>query len=79
YVDDLIVGGDSEEEVVHVKSLLKQNFEMKDLGELRYFLGIEVVRTPHGILLLQRQYGLDMLSKYGMIVVAAIVSPFLYH
>ena len=39
---------------------------MKDLGEPRYFLGIEVIRSHGGIWLLQRQYGLDMLSRYGM-------------
>ena len=39
---------------------------MKDLGELRYFLGIEIIRTEEGIWLSQRQYALDMLSKYGM-------------
>ena len=40
---------------------------MKDLGELCYFLGIEVIRTVDGIWLSpQRQYALDMLSKYGM-------------
>ena len=66
YVDDLIVGGDNEEEIEHVKSLLKQKFDMKDLGELRYFLGIEVIRVPEGIWLSQQQYALDMLSKYGM-------------
>ena len=49
YVDDLIVGGDNEAEIEHVKTLLKQEFEMKDLGELRYFLGIEIVRTKEGI------------------------------
>lgn len=49
-----------------MKSLLKQEFEMKDLGDLRYFLGIEIIRTPDGIWLSQRQYVLDMLSKYGM-------------
>ena len=66
YVDDLIVGGDNESEIDHVKTLLKQEFDMKDLGELRYFLGIEIVRTKEGIWLSQRQYALDMLSKYGM-------------
>ena len=66
YVDDLIIVGDSAMEIDCVKVLLKQEFEMKDLGELRYFLGIEVIRTPKGIWLSQRQYGLDMLSKYGM-------------
>ncbi len=49
YVDDLIVGGDNEKEVEHVKSLLKQKFDMKDLGELKFFLSIEVIRTPKGI------------------------------
>ncbi|MCO5603022.1 hypothetical protein L7F22_057165 [Adiantum nelumboides] len=39
---------------------------MKDLGELRYFLGIEIIHTKEGIWLSQRQYALDMLSKYGM-------------
>jgi hypothetical protein len=67
YVDDLIVGGDNEKEVEHVKSLLKQKFGMKDLGEFKFFLGIKVIRTPKGIWLLQRQYALDMLSKYGMV------------
>ena len=65
-MDDLIVGGDNESEIDHVKTLLKQEFDMKDLGELRYFLGIEIVCTKEGIWLSQRQYALDMLSKYGM-------------
>ena len=66
YVDDLIVGGDNEAEIEHVKTLLKQEFYIKDLGELQFFLGIEIVRTKEGIWLSQRQYALDMLSKYGM-------------
>ena len=49
YVDDLIVGGDSMDEIEHVKGLLKKQFDMKDLGDLRYFLGIEVICTPDGI------------------------------
>ncbi len=48
----LIVGGDNEKEVEHVKSLLKKKFDMKDLGELKFFLGIEVIKTPEGIWLL---------------------------
>ena len=48
---------------------------MKDLGELRYFLGIEVIRTPKGIWLSQRQYALDMLSKYGMADCKPIAMP----
>ena len=40
---------------------------MKDLGELYYFLGIEVIRSPGGIWLLQKQYKLNMLSRDGII------------
>ena len=48
---------------------------MKDLGELRYFLGIEVVRVPHGFWMTQRQYMLDMLEKYGMLACKPIDTP----
>ncbi|MCO5570025.1 hypothetical protein L7F22_023739 [Adiantum nelumboides] len=63
YVDDLIIG--ALEDVEHVKALLRKQFDMKDLVELRYFLGIEMICNESGIWLLQ-EYGLDMLMKYGM-------------
>jgi hypothetical protein len=66
YVDDLIIRGDSNVDISNLKKLLKQEFEMKDLGELRYFLGIEVIQSPKGIWLLQRQYALNKLFEYGM-------------
>ena len=43
YVDDLIVTRSSHDEIEHVKKVLGAEFDMKDLGELKYFLGIEVV------------------------------------
>ena len=48
---------------------------MKDLGDLCYFLGIEIIRTSEGIWLSQRQYALDMLSKYGMADCKPIAMP----
>jgi hypothetical protein len=54
YVDDLIIIGDSDVDIFDLKKLLKQKFEMKDLGELHYFLGIEVIQSPKRIWLLQR-------------------------
>jgi hypothetical protein len=48
---------------------------MKDLGELKIFLGIEVIGTPEGIWLLKGQYALDMLSKYGMVGCKPISVP----
>jgi hypothetical protein len=66
YIDDLIITGDSDANIFDLKKLLKQKFKMKDLGELRYFLGIEVIQSPKGIWLLQRQYASNKLSEYGM-------------
>jgi hypothetical protein len=66
YVDDLIIRGDSDVDISDLKKFLKQKFEMKDLGELCYFLSIEVIRSPKGIWLLQRQYALNKLAEYGM-------------
>ncbi len=43
YVDDLIVAKDCDTYIFNLKKVLKQKFEMKDLGELHYFLGIEVI------------------------------------
>ena len=45
YVDDLILTGSDPKLLTHVKSSLKQNFEMSDLGHLHYFLGLQVLQT----------------------------------
>jgi hypothetical protein len=48
---------------------------MKGLGELRYFFNIEVIQSPKKIWLLQRQYALNKLSKYGMMGCKPILIP----
>ena len=45
YVDDLILTGSDPKLITHVKSSLKQNFEMSDSGHLHYFLGLQVLQT----------------------------------
>ncbi len=62
YVDDLIITRDSDAKIFDLKKLLKQKFEMKDLGKLCYFLDMEVIQSPKGIWLLQKQYALNKLS-----------------
>jgi hypothetical protein len=66
YVDDIIITGDDQEEIKRLKECLSMEFEVKDLGNLKYFLGIEVARTKKGISLCQRKYTLDLLSDMGM-------------
>ncbi len=66
YVDDLIITGDSDVDISNLKKFLKQKLQMKDLGELRYFLDIEVIESPKRIWLLQRQYALNKLIEYEM-------------
>jgi hypothetical protein len=75
YVDDLIIIRDSDANISNLKKLLKQKFEMKDLGKLCYFLGIEVIHSPKGIWLLQRQYALNKLAEYGMTGCKPILIP----
>jgi len=67
YVDDLIISGNDHEAIVKFKTYLSECFHMKDLGTLKYFLGIEVARNPEGIFLCQRKYALDILSEVGLL------------
>ena len=49
YVDDIILTCSDPKLITHVKSSLKQTFEMSDLGHLHYFLGLQVLQTKEGI------------------------------
>ncbi|KAH9673231.1 reverse transcriptase Ty1/copia-type domain-containing protein [Citrus sinensis] len=49
-----------------LKQCLAKEFEIKDLGQLRYFLGIEIARSKEGIVVSQRKYTLDLLKETGM-------------
>ncbi|XP_031283171.1 uncharacterized protein LOC116141841 [Pistacia vera] len=50
-----------------VKKVLAQDFEIEDLGQLRYFLGIEIARNKKGIYVSHRKYVLDLLKDIGML------------
>ncbi|KAB2618169.1 hypothetical protein D8674_014038 [Pyrus ussuriensis x Pyrus communis] len=65
YVDDMIVTGDDTMEIERLQGHLSSKFEMKDLGGLKYFLGIEVAKSQEGIYLSKRKYVLDLLSETG--------------
>ncbi|GLT39324.1 hypothetical protein SLA2020_135220 [Shorea laevis] len=67
YVDDIIITGNDPGGISTLKVYLHTKFSIKDLGPLKYFLGIEVTQTPNGIVLSQRKYALDILTEAGMI------------
>ncbi|GKC04539.1 ribonuclease H-like domain-containing protein [Tanacetum coccineum] len=67
YVDDIIITGNNISEIEKFKVFLKSKFMIKDLGELKYFLRIEVIDTDKGVFLNQRKYIHDLLSEYGML------------
>ena len=62
--------------ITHVKSSLKQNFEMSDLGHLHYFLGLQVLQTEEGIFLSQSKYACDLLRRFHMEDCKPAPSPF---
>ncbi|RDX74673.1 hypothetical protein CR513_45548, partial [Mucuna pruriens] len=66
YVDDLIFTGNDELMFIKFKSSMKHEFDMTDLGKLRYFLGLEMLQQLDGIFLCQKKYGLEMLQRFGM-------------
>jgi Reverse transcriptase (RNA-dependent DNA polymerase) len=67
YVDDIVLTGNDHVEMKILKASLAKEFEMKDLGELHYFLSIEVARSKKGVVLSQHKYALDLLSATEML------------
>lgn len=66
YVDDVIIAGDNREKIQEIKESLDKEFSIKDLGPIKFFLGIEVARTKQGMVLSQRKYTLDILEDTCM-------------
>jgi hypothetical protein len=66
YVDDVVLVGNDLSKIQATKDFLNKRFSIKDLGPLKYFLGIEVARTNEGMVLSQRKYTLDILEDVGM-------------
>lgn len=75
YVDDLIITGDDEREIHQTRENLSVRFQMKELGELKHFLGLEVDRTKEGLFLCQQKYTRDILQKFGMLECKPISTP----
>jgi len=65
-VDDILLTRNDLTEIHRVKDCILQQFRIKDLEDLKYFLGIEFSRTKAGIYMSQRKYALDILQDTGL-------------
>lgn len=66
YVDDLLVTGNNMEELMNFKNEMQKQFEMTDLGDMKYFLGLEVHQSMDGIFICQQKYAQEILKKFKM-------------
>nr|GEW60625.1 retrovirus-related Pol polyprotein from transposon TNT 1-94 [Tanacetum cinerariifolium] len=76
YVDDVIIVRDNSKKIQQIKQQLDDEFSIKNLGPLKYFLGIEVSKMSDGLVLSQRKYILDILKDSGMLGCRPSAFPF---
>ncbi|XP_017979725.1 PREDICTED: uncharacterized mitochondrial protein AtMg00810-like [Theobroma cacao] len=79
YVDDILIASNSAQAATAVKSHIDSQFKLKDLGTVKYFLGLEVARSPQGISICQRKYILDLLEEYGLLGAKPSSTPIDYN
>jgi hypothetical protein len=75
YVDDIIVMSSSDDATKLLLKNLEKEFALKDLGELHYFLGIEVTKIQDDILLSQNKYATEILQRAGMMKCKPVDTP----
>jgi hypothetical protein len=74
-VDDIIVVSSSQDATMCLLRNLEKDFALKDLGDLHYFLGIEITKVKDGILLTQQKYATELLQRVGMISCKPVSTP----
>ncbi|CAJ2657083.1 unnamed protein product [Trifolium pratense] len=75
YVDDLLVTGSDIAKIEKFKTVMMTEFEMTDLGEISYFLGIEFLKTSKGLMLHQRKYAGEILKRFNMSDCTYAITP----
>ncbi|KAJ9561581.1 hypothetical protein OSB04_006741 [Centaurea solstitialis] len=75
YVDDIIFGSTNLELCTKFSKIMETEFEMSMMGELNFFLGIQVKQNPDGIFINQSKYIKDMLKKFHMTDCSPIKTP----
>ncbi|GJS25336.1 receptor-like serine/threonine-protein kinase SD1-8 [Tanacetum coccineum] len=75
YVNDIVITGNSKKEIDDFKTFLRSKFMIKDLGVLKYFLGIEILENNSGICMSQRKYCLELLHEFGLLAAKPVTTP----
>eukprot|EP00253_Pinus_taeda_P005049 PITA_05049 len=75
YVDDVIFIGNDDYLIEIFKTVMKEVFEMTNMGLVRYFLGIEVEQNGNGIFISQVKYANEVLEKFNMHESKALITP----
>ncbi|KAL0402248.1 UNVERIFIED_CONTAM: Retrovirus-related Pol polyprotein from transposon RE2 [Sesamum latifolium] len=75
YVDDILLTGTSHPLLERVKNYLDKLFTIKDLGHAKYFLGLELARSQHGLHVSQSKFLCDILIDSGMLDCKTVSTP----
>ncbi|GKB05380.1 ribonuclease H-like domain-containing protein [Tanacetum coccineum] len=75
YVDIIVITGNDDDGIKVFKVFLSTKFMIKDLGVLKYFLGIKVVENDLGLCMSQRKYCHELLYEYGLLAAGAVDIP----
>ena len=74
-MDNIVVTGNNPAEITTLKVFLDDRFKLKDLGELNYFLGMEVLKVSNGMVLTQRKFAFDLLKEFKCDVLPPVTCP----
>ena len=74
-MDDIVITDIDQDGIQKLKQHPFSHFQTKDLGKLKYFLGIEIAQSNFGVIMSQRKYVLDILEETGMLDYKPVDTP----
>ena len=77
YVDDIIITGPSTHSIDSLKGFLNDHFKRKDLGSLKYFLGLEIAKSSRGLVFSQQHYTLQFANVFPKPLPSSLLFPLL--